>query len=683
MWELRYKEKDILHEGISVLPGVGPKRVSLFEELGIKTVADMLECVPIRYIHRKTAVQIADVISGDDATIFGTISSSSYRAKKLFLEVEDESGKAQVIFFNPPHYFQKDLKKGRPVLIWGKSKIIKGKLNFTHPNIEIEGKDREILIPIYPNATRLRECKIGYRTRMKIIGSALERIAALDDPLSGEILADNDLMPFIKAISTIHLPVSWEELASANRRLAFDEILIQQIIFAKRKHESAEDASSIPLKPGKLFYAAKASLGFELTQGQNIALSGLMSRATKGGRSQQLLSGDVASGKTVIALLMAAATIDSGLQVAFMVPSTLLAGQHAEFFYNILGSHGVRVGLLTGSSTSILLENKLSKGEVDIVIGTQALLSKKRKFKKLGLIIIDEQHRFGVNQRINLSNKQGAHVLLMTATPIPRTSALASYGDLDLQVLEGFPKDRAGFKTYIRDEISRSAIWDFIEMRIKNDERAYIVFPRIDGDGFNALNSAYNEIENRFPEKTSKIFGAVSDNEKNRIFNSFKLGEKPILVSTNVIEVGVDVPLATIMVIENPELFGLAQLHQLRGRIGRGQKPGFCILLVRSSINSKQRNKLELFSETGDGFQIAELDLEFRGEGNVFDIMQSGMPIYDFAEPLKMKDLLEIARQIAQNIIIRDPNLQKKQNIKYRKAIECLCKRRNMIKLPV
>ncbi len=683
MWELYCYDSDILSSGIENLPSLGPKRTAVFQDHGISTILDMIQCTPNRYLHRKSAIPIDEIIEGEVATISATICSVKRSPRIFSIELEDDSGRARAVFFNAPPYFSRTLVKGRSVLLWGLPKNERGLSVFTHPNIEPEGEDRELLIPIYPNADAFSSVKIGYRVRAKIANAASERIADLADPVPSEIILKTGLPSLSHAITQIHAPSSWDELESARQRLAFDELLVTQILFALRRREAEADKSAVPLRPGALFSAVKHALPYKLTDGQNHALAGLLQRATAGGRSMQLLSGDVGSGKTAIAMLVAAAAVDSGLQVALMVPSTLLARQHAELLDVRIGRFGVGIGLLTGSSRSESLEKAISEGKVDIVVGTQALLSKRHRFKNLGLVIIDEQHRFGVNQRLALTKKSGAHVLLMSATPIPRTSALALYGDLDLEVLHGFPSERAGFRTFIREEDARPAIWNFIERKIESGERVFIVHPRIEGGDFTSIKKGFDAVSARFPGLVSIVHGSLSDEKKESAFASFRTGETPILASTSVIEVGVDIPEATVMVVENPESFGLAQLHQLRGRIGRGGREGFCILIARSAKDSPARKRIELFASTSDGFEISEIDLEFRGEGQVFDFAQSGKNLYIFSDPLKMPDLLDLARKYSLEIVADDPELTKKKNFYLRNGIKYLCSTKNIVKLAV
>ncbi len=683
MWEIySNREKDVMRD-IVVLSGVGEKRAAVFRSAGIETIADVAACLPIRYIHRKCAIPIAEVDVGEVVTVAVVICKSQYFRGTLRIEVEDDSGRARAIFFNTPTYFRNVLVKGREILMWGTAKSDNGNLLFVHPDFEVEGEGEEVFIPVYPNAARFTEAKIGIKTRAKISLAAAKIASRLSDPIPITVLDERELLDFPKAILEIHSPSSWETLESAKRRFAFDELLLLQIVFAIRRFEAKHDGSAIPLRPGRLFGALRDALPFDLTEGQNRALSGILEDITRPGRSSLLLTGDVGSGKTAVALMVAAAAIDSGLQVVVMVPSLLVARQHADLFDSLLGPLGVSVGLLTGGSSSPSLIEKIADGDVDLVVGTQALLSDRIEFHRLGLIIIDEQHRFGVQQRLALPERTGAHVLLLSATPIPRTMALALYGDLERHIIEGAPSFRAGVKTYLRTGDARPDVWNFIERRIELGERAFVVYPRIEGDDLSSAVFGFEGLNERFPGRAALIHGSMSDFDKNRIFASFRSGEKPVLAATSLIEVGIDVPEATVMVIEKPESFGLAQLHQMRGRIGRGKLAGYCILISHENPGSIGRKRLERFASTDDGFRIAEIDLESRGEGEVLMLSQSGRTVFNFAVPSEMKTMTEDARECAIAIVSVDPELIEPRNIGLKNGIEYLLKTKKIVSLSV
>jgi len=666
MWEIISSQNRYLTQKTSILPGIGSVRADALSAVGFDTIADLIACPPRKYIHRKTAIPLSEIEDGDDATALVRVVEKDYIRKgkrgNLRLLVKDESEEAVVLFFNAPRWMSGKFSRGAELLIWGKAKRDGLGLRFAHPDFEFSSESEKKLIPVYPNSKLLVDVRFGQKLRSKIILGILDKMANIPDPVPEVILDDLGLPRFSKALRDLHAPADLKSLESAKRRFAFDELLLLQLVFTLRKKRACEDTQARPVKPGTLFAGLKSALPFKLTDGQNRALAGILESLNSPGRSMLLLSGDVGSGKTVVALLAACAAVDSGLQVALIVPSLLVARQHADFVADIAKPLGAEIGLLTGESGSPELIKRLLSGKIDIIIGTQALLSPKVKFKNLGLVIIDEQHRFGVKQRLTLPEREGAHTLLLSATPIPRTAALALYGDLDLQVLRGFPGIRAGVKTYLRDESSRPAVWDFIGERIKTGERVFIVHPRVEGDDFSAATFGFENLQKRFPGKTALLHGTMAETEKNRVFADFRTGKSPILATTSLIEIGVDVPEATVVIIESAEKFGLAQLHQIRGRVGRADRPGYCILLTGKEKGSRSWNRLKTFSETNDGFEIAKQDLIERREGEILSLSQVGKPDLDFADPLRMTELLENARIWAGKIVLSDPELNLKEN---------------------
>ncbi len=671
---------EVLSKGVGTVPKIGPAREDALNKLGIFTVADLLTCLPKRYIHRKTTVPLAEIEDGDDTTALVNIIKTNFRPRgrrgNLTLRVEDDSGEATVVFFNIQRWMVERLKPGTKMLIWGKAARNSDGLNFAHPDFDFENDGVETLIPIYPNAAQLSSVGMGRKLRAQIALDTLKIFVDLFDPIPEKILNDVGLLGFFEALKTSHSPANWESLIEARRRFAFDELLLLQLLFALRRRKAQTDDSAFPIKPGRLFDQLGKSLPYTLTDGQKHALANILEELNSPGRNMLLLSGDVGSGKTIVALLAAAAAIDSGLQVAVMVPSLLVARQHADFIQDIIPD--VRVGLLTGESCSKELTKRLRSGDIDIVVGTQALLSQSVEFKRLGLVVFDEQHRFGVRQRLSLSEWHGAHTLQLTATPIPRTAALALYGDLSLHTLRGFPKQRAGVKTYLRQNSKRESVWDFMAERLREGERVFVVHPRIEGDDFSSAVFGYERLRERFGTKVALLHGGMSLDDKNDIFSAFRGGEKPILATTSLVEIGLDVPEATVVLIESADSFGLAQLHQLRGRVGRAKKQGYCILLTGRPRGSKRWNRLERFSRTQDGFKIARQDLMERGEGEIFQLAQTGPIDLEFAEPLRMPKLLDSARRWAMKIISDDPELKSVENAGLARGVSYIYKRKQI-----
>lgn len=666
MWELNTIDNPILDESLLSLPGIGPSRAESLKQLGIRTIRDLISRVPRKYIHRKSAQTISELDDEGEAVVLAEIVKKSFlpKGRKGLLELifKDRTGTAKALFFNVPRWMSDKFNKGETLLIWGKYKREKNIIVFLHPDFErgIEGNDK--IIPVYPNEEMLVKEHIGMKILNKAILSSLDRVSDLPDPMPKKFLEKLCLPSLIEALIEIHNPKSAEKLEKAKSRFAFDELFIYQLFFAKRRLFAKLDKNATPLKPGKIFKGILSSLPFELTDGQSRALCEILERMMSPGRSLQLLNGDVGSGKTAIALLVALAAIDTGLQVAILVPSLIVARQHADWIADIVAGKKVEVGFLTGECRSEELLRRISSGEIDIVVGTKALLSPSVKFKKLGLVIIDEQQRFGVLQRAELPDRAGAHVLLMTATPIPRSTALAIYGDLEMTILEGFPTNRAGTKTYLRQETEREKVFDFISSRIEMGERAIVVHPLIIGDDHASARFGFKELEKRFGDKVALLHGEMQAEEKDRIFSYFRTGKVKILATTNIIEIGIDVPSATVVVIESAERFGLSQLHQIRGRVGRSDKKGYCIMLTSAKTDSKAYKRLEYFSKTEDGFAISMMDIEERGEGEILGLSQSGRPDFEFASPLKMNKILKIANNIALTIIDLDPELIEPEN---------------------
>ncbi len=673
MWKLAIQPFEKSNVPIEELNGVGPARANLLRENGIASIFDLILEFPRRYIHRKTAIPIAEVEEDEFVTILGEVRSVDFHRKgstgTLRINICDESGVARLFFFKTPGWRAAQFEKGQEVLAWGKAKFEKGKPLFAHPDYEFTSEGDSKINPVYSVFEGDDGIKIGQKLHARLVRNALAEIDDFYDPIPKKIIEEMDLPPLSEAIEKIHFPGFFEEYELAKRRLAFDELLFLQLIFAQRRHRASIDRTAPEIFPALKYVSMMNRLPFDLTEGQNQALAEIIRKLTESGRSAMLLSGDVGSGKTVVALLAAIATADSGCQTVIIIPSLLVARQHADTIADLTKGSDISVGLLTGESQSPALHNAMISGEVDIVVGTQALLSEGIEFNKLGLVIIDEQHLMGVEQRLKLPERAGANVLMLSATPIPRSTALAFFGDLDLVEIRGYPEKRAGTKTYMRNPKNRRAIWDFIEERIKAGERAFIVFPRIEGDDFPSLEYGFERLRERFGDKIGKVHGGFRESEKNAAIAKFRSGETPILAATTVISVGIDVPTASVMVIEGADKFGLAQLHQLRGRVGRSSVEGYCILMTDKPKSSVSSRRLARFASVENGLEIAQIDLENRGEGHLLKISQSGKNEFIFAEPLQMRNLLDKAKEIAIQIIKKDPELKTDKNTGLKQSI--------------
>lgn len=674
MWKTAINPLISPNPPIEELAGVGKARAKLLRDNGIATIAEILFDFPRRYIHRKTAVRIAEVEEGDFATILGVVRSINYnrkgRAGTLTVDICDESGKARLVFFKSPGWRTAQFERGKEVLIWGNAVFRDGKLEFHHPDYEFSSEGDSRVIPVYKVLEDDDGGKIGQKLRAKLAKNALDLLQTIPDPIPEDVLRQIGLPGLRETIERLHFPIDYDDMEAGKARLAFDEMFFLQTIFAQRRFEARNDKLAPRITPSIKFSAVKQNLPFELTHGQNEALSAILENLTSPGRSSVLLSGDVGSGKTVVAMLAAVSAVDSGYQTALIVPSLLVARQHADTIANLAGCAGFTVGLLTGESHSPELRKALKSGDVDIVVGTQALLSDQLAFKKLGLVIIDEQHLMGVLQRLELPKREGAHVILLSATPIPRSTALALFGDLDLVELREYPKTRAGTRTYIRGESAREAVWDFIEEHISAGERAFVVHPKIEGCDFSALEFGFGKLCERFGDKVGFVHGGLDERAKHKAIEAFRSGDTPILSATTVISVGIDVPEATVMLVESADRFGLAQLHQLRGRIGRAEKQGHCILISTTSRGSRSWTRLKGLASTKNGFEIAKIDLEERSEGELLNIAQSGKNSFCFADPLRMPELLELARNYASKVIEEDPALNLYKNTGLKRSLD-------------
>lgn len=666
---------DILNFPLDRLKGVGHKRAKAFSICGVNKLFDLLYFFPKRYVTRASFVDIVDVKSGDDVTILAKVKKIRLvRGRKVFLDctVYDNTGELKLLFFNPKIWIINELKGNNSFIFWGKVSEYKGKPMLVNPNFEpiINLRDSSGIFPIYPYSRKFKQVGLSSRAINKIVRSAFElSFSALVDPIPVSIRERERIPELKEALRMIHFPLALKEVEKARNRFAFEELFLTQLLFAKRKAETEKELSHCVCNRYELYDKYLEKLSFALTPAQRRVFDEIRLELSSGKRVRRLIQGDVGCGKTVVAMLLALLVVAEGFQVAFMAPTELLAFQHFVRQKEILDKIGVRVSLLTGG-----LKNKekkeifrgLENGLIDIVFGTHSLLSDEVKFKSLGLCIIDEQQRFGVAQRLELLSKaHAAHAILLSATPIPRTLFLALYGDLDLSTIDDHPPKKARVRTFIRPQSKRDAIYNFVRERCNKGEKGYIVFPTIGIENDTtriSLKEGVAFIKKYFKEESFKVIhGRLSSKEKEKIFNEFVYGNLSVLVGTSIVEVGLDVKEATFIVIEGPEYFGLSQLHQLRGRIGRGEKEGYCILILSKPYDSETLSRLARFSETENGFQLAELDLELRGWGDPWGVEQHGFFSFRVADPIKDRGILEKARLYAQDIMSGDIIPQKNE----------------------
>ncbi len=682
---------------IQYLPGVGPKRAALLgTELEIATVGDLLRLYPFRYIDRSRIVRIADVHPDlAQVQVRATVMKVRLFAKngaelppeklkynavsRLSAIVADESGEMEMVFFKGVKWMHSRLQPGSTFIFFGKPAVFGNRLNMVHP--EVDAPDTGtfgVLTGVYPSTEKLKNAGITGKVMLKLIGTALDGVLpALQETLPDYILREKGLVPLTYALRQIHFPVDQDALAKATYRLKFEELFLLQLSLLKQKFIRSRNAVGLKMPAvGDAFNACYNALPYQLTGAQKRVIREIREDMRSGHQMNRLLQGDVGSGKTMVAVLSALIAVGNGYQACVMAPTEVLAQQHFANVSKYLAPTGVKVVLLTGN-TGVAARREihagLEDGSIGVIIGTHALIEDTVKFKALGLAVVDEQHRFGVEQRARLWSKGSGgippHVLVMTATPIPRTLAMTLYGDLDVSVIDEMPPGRKPIQTLCVGENKRHAMHNFIREEIAKGRQAFIVYPLIfesEKLDYKNLQLGYEEIVKAFPlpqYKVAIVHGQQTPQEKDFNMNAFAAGRANILVSTTVIEVGVDVPNASVMVIESAERFGLSQLHQLRGRVGRGAEKSFCILMKGTKVSKESQKRLDLLCATENGFELAEEDMKMRGPGDLEGTQQSGLPVdLKIASLAKDGILLSDARGYAQHILDQDPALEKPVN---------------------
>ena len=674
---------------VQFLPGVGPRRASLLRsELGVSTVGDLLRTYPFRYLDRSSVQQIADVGGGNAyVQILAQVVSADLAGKgakqRMTVLVRDQSGEMELVFFKGIKYTYDRLKPGSIFLFFGKPAVFNGKLNMVHPEIDnppTEGSQAfsGVLTGVYSSTDKLRNGGVTAKVMNKLMAAAIDlAIGDVEETLPDYILREKGLVPLKYAIRNIHFPADQTALAKAQYRLKWEELFLLQLSLLKQKYVRSRADNGIPMpKVREAFNACYNALPYELTGAQKRVIKEIRADLMSGHQMNRLLQGDVGSGKTMVAVLSCLIAVDNGYQACIMAPTEVLARQHYSNISKYLAPTGVRCELLIGSTTKAErrpIHEGLRDGSIGILIGTHALIEDDVVFRNLGLAVIDEQHRFGVEQRSKLWAKGAGeappHVLVMTATPIPRTLAMTFYGDLDVSVIDEMPPGRKPIQTMLIGEGKRPAMYNFIRREIASGRQVFIVYPLIfesEKLDYQNLEAGYEEIVRRFPMpdyKVAIVHGQQTSEVKRFNMDAFAAGRAQILVSTTVIEVGVDVPNASIMVIENAERFGLAQLHQLRGRVGRGSEKSFCILMHGDKVSRESRRRLELMCATENGFDLAEEDMRMRGPGDLEGTQQSGLPIaLNIASLVHDGQVLSDARSYAEHILAEDPSLEQPVN---------------------
>lgn len=720
----------ILARPVQYLKGIGERRAEVLARYGVRSTLDLLLYVPRRYLDRTSIVTIAQLkqiyfrpstVQEDDLdikrdyTVVGDVRSFRVmgvgRKARFVLILGDETSTMQCVWFGGVSYWKTRFAIGETLAVSGQPTAFGGVMQFVHPDIDkiaekalLEEKDEPIdwtktlntggLVPLYPSGKELERVGLDSSGMRRVIGNTIRQsIEKIEETLPQDIIERRKLMPLRSAFQSVHFPQAAVDLAESLRRLKYEELFYFQIKLALKRHGVKSDANGISFNvQSKLARQLVDSLPFKLTQAQIRVIREITADMESTKPMNRLLQGDVGSGKTIVALLSMLIAVENGYQAVFMAPTEILAEQHYKTIASLLSGVEVNARLLVGAQRSKVRRDILEdvrRGSAQIVVGTHALFEKDVEFANLGYVVIDEQHRFGVLQRQALQKKgRNPDVLVMTATPIPRTLSLTLYGDLDVSIINELPRDRKPIKTVLRYEEEKQTVFQFVREEISKGRQVYFVYPLVEESEKVDLKAAtvhFEELQSKvFPElRLGLLHGRMSSDEKDAVMQRFKSRELDILVATTVIEVGIDVPNASIMVIENAERFGLSQLHQLRGRVGRGSEQSYCILLskkwiavnanrltsdpvkIRDVANEERlaERRLATMVQTNDGFKIAEVDLQLRGPGDFFGTRQSGMPEFKVADIISDAELLDEARRDAFTIIDSDPTLAQSPHI--------------------
>ena len=671
---------------IEYLKGVGPERARLLkEELKITTIDDLLHFFPNRYIDRSQFHLINELPKNNsEVQIKGKITQieilQQKRGKRMVAHFEDTSGKIDLIWFRGYKWIRENLKLNQSYIIFGRLNWFKGYVSMPHPEMELEvnfnKSIKKLFYPIYPSTEKLIRSGISQRVIQKLVLNLIEMGGNFfSETLPKYVLDYYKLIDKNVALKEIHFPTSQKKLSQAQIRLKFEELTyIQLQLILKNQQRKRKIKGFLFSEIGstlKNFY--NHQLPYQLTSAQKRVIKEIREDMGSGRQMNRLLQGDVGSGKTIVALFAILIAIENNFQACFVAPTEILAQQHFNSLRELLSDSNINFNLLTGSTKAKerkIINLGLENGTLPILIGTHAVFEENVRFKNLGLAIIDEQHRFGVAQRAKLWSKNTTppHILVMTATPIPRTLAMSLYGDLDISLIDEMPPGRKPVKTLHKYDNNRLKVFQFIKEKIKEGQQIYVVYPLIEESeklDFKDLMDGYESLSRSFPipkYQISIVHGKMKADDKAYEMKRFAEGKTQIMVATTVIEVGVNIPNASVMIIESAERFGLSQLHQLRGRVGRGNEQSFCILMTGSKLSDESKIRVQTMVKTNNGFEIAEVDLKLRGPGNILGTQQSGILRLKIADIVKDNKLLKIARELAKKILKKDPKLENSEN---------------------
>jgi len=669
------------------LSGLSTKRLNALSKAGIESIEDLLNFFPRRYLDRTTVHPIGRLKGrGEEVTVIGRIKKiqeAGYgRKKRQEVIIQDETGSLKGVWFRGGRYIKKAFKKDEIVAFYGKAKRYGSSISIAHPDVDKVGDPSDIqdltrIVPVYPGS---KEFSKTYLTS-KLIHQWMEIILRHEDPpefIPDDILDQHNLPGRKEAYRMIHFPESDKEYQKARERFKFEELFLFELSIAKVKHRIIERAQGHLFKDlgnyTKRFF--NEHIPFELTNDQKKALTDIKQDVRSGRQMNRLLQGDVGSGKTVVAVGAILMALDNDFQAAFMAPTEILAEQHYRTLFEFLDPLDINIRLLVGNQKSKLRTDILTDiegGRCQVVVGTHAVIQDNVNFNNLGLAIIDEQHRFGVKQRAEMLEKGShPHVLVMSATPIPRSLAMTVYSDLDISIIKELPGGRKPVKTAVRPEKKQKEIYKFVEQNLEEGGQAYVVYPLVEESEAMDLKDAtagFEKLKKQFSNyNVGLLHGRMNSGEKDSVMKAFIKNDIQVLVSTTVIEVGVDVPNASIMIVEHAERFGLSQLHQLRGRIGRGSRQSYCILIYGQKVSTEARYRLSKMAETTDGFEIAEADLKLRGPGDFLGTRQSGLPEFKVADIIEDQWILEQAKNAAWKLMKEDPGLEKPENRELKKV---------------
>ena len=690
--------QSLLDTPIEFLKGVGPQRAALIQtELGIFSFNDLLQHYPFRYLDRSTYHQIKDLPYVDNyVQIKGVIQSikeiGTGRTKKMFARFSDETGSIDLVWFQGFQWIKPNLKLNTEYQVFGRAKIYGSSWNIPHPELTLlsEITNKSGLQAFYNSTEKLNAKGLHSKGIEKLVGALLPQLQGkLSENLPNWMIQEHHLISREAALFAIHLPDSEQIASKARFRLKFEELFFLQLEMLLRKENTGKKLKGYVFNEVGIQFTEfyENHLPFQLTNAQKRVIKEIRKDFLTGKHMNRLLQGDVGSGKTLVALLTMLIGIGNGFQAAIMAPTEILANQHFIAIKDFLSEMNIKVGLLTGSvkkKVRVLIHEQLMNGEMDILVGTHALLEDVVQFKNLGVVVIDEQHRFGVAQRAKMwrKNVNPPHVLIMTATPIPRTLAMTFYGDLDVSVIDELPPGRKPISTIHKFESYRVRLFGFMKEQIALGRQIYIVYPLINESetlDFNNLMDGYEAISRSFPKpqyQVSIVHGQMRPEDKDFEMQRFIKGETNIMVATTVIEVGVNVPNASVMVIESAERFGLSQLHQLRGRVGRGAEKSYCILMTGDKISKESMKRMETMVQSNDGFEISEVDLQLRGPGDLMGTQQSGVLDLKISNLARDGQIVTLAREAAKKLLEEDPQLLLPVHQSLKEAIRTILKKK-------